>query len=396
MKKVTETELIRAANRRDILRTLRQHQELARVDIGSYSKLSPATITAITAELLQQGLLSEQRSELDPSASRGRPKVKLKIVSDAAFYIGLKLSINEVRLFLGDATGKIVGQTKLNPATLEFNQIQLLNWLHDVVEDFIQQQGLDRSKIRGLGIAQQGVVRSDARGILWSPAVCGEHPQLLDQLEQRLELPVFMANDAYCLAVAIKNQEQYRATDNLVAIQLGYGVGMGLIVNNPSYQPSMIASTEFGHTKFSLNGPQCRCGKRGCIEAYLGDYAIYRDACAIYKLPQDDLLHPSEQQMQHLNQLASNPNEPMTQIFNQAGMVLGLGLANIMALFNPQKIVISGPGIRAFSHMQSAMNNTLEASVLPYHHVENVVETCNWNEDLSGLGIIAIIQQHTD
>jgi predicted NBD/HSP70 family sugar kinase len=108
------------------------------------------------------------------------------------------------------------------------------------------------------------------------------------------------------------------------------------------------------------------------------------------------MLHPSEKQMLDLNKLTEQDNPAMAQIFSQAGTVLGMGLANIMALFNPQKIVISGPGIRAYEHMKESMQRTLNDNLLPYHQAENVVEKHNWDEDMAGLGMITIMQQHTD
>ncbi len=396
MKKITDTELIRSSNRREIIQTLRRHGQLARVEIGKYTQLSPATITSITSELIQQGLMVEQQSELNAETGRGRPKVKLQLNPHAVYYLAIKLSINEVELILADLNGNMLYQQTRSVLTVSLNQTQLLDVLCQSFNAFLDKNAIDRAKLRGLGIAIQGVTDQQGKGILWSPAINGQQLEIVEQLKQQLHLPVFISNDANCIAVALKQLPQYQAVNSLVAIQLGYGVGMGLWLDDQLYQGEAASNTEFGHTKFSLNGPQCRCGGRGCIEAYVGDYAIYRDASAIYNLPQADMLHPSEKQMRELNLLAEHPNSPMQQIFTQAGTVLGLGLANVMALFNPQKIVISGPGVRAYRYMETAMRNTLTENLLPYHQQQDVVEVYNWDEDLTGLGIIAIVQQHTD
>ncbi|MGY5451622.1 ROK family protein [Agarivorans sp. MS3-6] len=396
MKKITDTELIRTANRRDIIQSLRIHGELARVELGGYTQLSPATVTSITSELVQQGIIFEQNVVLEPGGVRGRPKVKLQLNKNSAFYLSIKLSLNEIGLMLGNINGEIVAHRTLSMVTVSLNETQLADTIHSVVENFITQHQVDRAKLRGLGLAVQGVIETQGKGILWSPAVDGEHLHLVDLLSQRAQLPVFIANDANCLAVALHSQPQYQNISNFVAIQLGYGVGMGLIVNGEIYQDAGAATTEFGHTKFTLNGSQCRCGGRGCIEAYLGDYAIYRDASAIYNLPQSEFLHPSEKQMQALCERAQSGDQVMANIFNQAGTVLGLGLANIMALFNPQKIVISGPGVRDYAFIHEAMSKTLKENLLPYHQTDGVVEKFSWDEDMTGLGMIAIIQQQTD
>ncbi|WP_035479463.1 ROK family protein [Aliagarivorans marinus] len=391
----TDTEQIRRENRRLLVETLRHQGPLARVELGAITSLSPATVTAITSELVAQGHLQELSSSEEPSG-RGRPRVALSLVADSAHYIGIKISINEIRLMLGNYAGEVTKQFSVQLNTSALSPQQLVHELSGEVQRFIDKHHLQMAELKGIGLAVQGVVDQQHGGILWSPAFRQAQPGLAEALSQRFNLPALIANDADCLALALHTQPRYRDTKDLIAIQLGYGVGMGLIQNGQLYLGSRGAIAEFGHTKVSLDGPLCRCGARGCLEAYLGDYALLRDASAFVTLPPGDPMHPSEEQMQYIQKQASLGNENILHIYQQAGRMLGLGLSNLMALYNPEKIVISGPGVRAAPLSQDPIQEALQESLLPYLRDTDCVETHHWNEDLTGKGIIAMLQKMSD
>ncbi len=125
-------------------------------------------------------------------------------------------------------------------------------------------------------------------------------------LADKFGLRVYAANDANCIAMAIRNRPEFQGIDNMAVLMLGTGVGMGLIVGGKVYDGRTGAAAEFGHT------PSTRWTARSAIAAAAvasrassGDYALYRDARAMLDLPNTDALHPSEEQMQVLCDLAA-------------------------------------------------------------------------------------------
>jgi len=123
-------------------------------------------------------------------------------------------------------------------------------------------------------------------------------------------------------------------------VTIDNGVGMGMVVNNQLYRGAQGLGMELGHTKVQLDGALCRCGQRGCLEAYLGNYALTREAATVLdissaSLEPDDLLDL-------LFEEAQAGNAPAETIFRRAGRYLSVGLSNVVQLFDPPLIILSG------------------------------------------------------
>lgn len=391
--KKNDTEQIRAANRVDIINALRVFGPLARVDIGRITRLSPATVTAITSDLVTDDIVQEVKGP-SPRAGRGRPRVLIDLNPAHACVLGIKLSINELRLMLGDLKGNIVAESVVVLKTQTHDQESLNRMLVDQARRFMDKHPDHARCLASLGIAIQGFVDVHRGDVVWSPALNIKHVNLTRALEEAFECPVELANDANCIAHAIHKLPDYSQCDNFVVIMIGYGVGGGLVVNGSLYSGHFGAAAEFGHTKYSHEGPQCACGRRGCIEAYVGDYALYRDASAVMDLPATDRRHPSERQMQKLTQMAHEGHRYAAGLFHQSGRVLGYGIANILALMSPERVVVTGPGVRAYELMETGIHEGVEEALVPELVGRSEIQSYPWSEDMTGKGIIALALKH--
>ena len=388
-KKSVDTEQIRKNNRNDVIETLRVFGPKARIELCQITQLSPATVTAITADLIKQGRLLELESTTKSSA-RGRPKVVVDLNASAEYVIGIKISINEFRLVLGDYKGDIIDQEVYSIPTTTLSYRDFLSTILEIFNNYVAKQEWDISKISALGIAFQGVVDSMRGELVWSPALSIKNSPISAPLHEELNIPIIIANDANCIAVNIMQAPEYRDLNNFVVIMLGYGVGMGMIIDGKLYSGFHGAGSEFGHTTYNIDGPQCQCGKKGCIEAYVGDYALYREAQSLLDIPKTNSLHPTDEQMELLYQKARDKDPDALKIFQEAGKVLGVGITNIMALLGPEKVVISGKGIQAFDFMQPGLQEGLHISLLDNLFSDSQIITHPWDQDVSGSGIIGL------
>ena len=385
----SEAESSRLANRYRLTQRLRTAGPTARIDLGAATGLSPATVSAITAEMLRDGQLVELKGGAaeNGSSGRGRPKILVDLDPLAGFVLAVKLSINDVQLMVGDYRGQIARLTHVALNTLALSGQQLIDILIGHIEKLRQEEEGKYRRLLGIGIAAQGLV-AEGR-LIWSPAVSARNVDLAGALAERFHCAVSVENDANCIALALKSQAAFRAYDDIAVIMLGYGIGMGLILGGALYKGRSGAAAEFGHTKFQPDGPMCQCGKRGCVETYISDYALYRDARLTLDVPDGDAAHPSEEQMAWLSTAAAGGNPVALGLFEQAGRVLGHGIANVIAMLAPQKVLISGAGVRAFSFMEPAMRQSLEHSLVDELVKGSEVEAVPWDKDMTGLGIIA-------
>jgi predicted NBD/HSP70 family sugar kinase len=374
-----------------ILRALRVHGPQARVDLSAIVGMSPATVSGVTGELVRAGIMREsleRDSAGEAGRSRGRPKVTIELVPETAHVIAVKLSINEIQVAVGDFAGNTALAENQALDTRGLSAGDIVDFLSGAVQRCQSEMALGYGPCLGIGIAVQGLVR-DSGIIAWSPALGVRDVDIQRPLTERFGLPVYAANDANCIALAIRNRPEFQTTDNMAVIMLGTGVGMGLIVGGKVYSGRTGAAAEFGHTKYQIDGPFCHCGRRGCIESFVGDYALYRDARAMLDLPNTDALHPSEEQMQALCDLAAR-GEPMALgLFEQAGRALGFGLTNLIALISPSLILVSGSGVRAYEYLEPSMRRSLSDALVETLLANTRIQPYPWNEDLALRGIIA-------
>lgn len=395
IKKITDTEQIRAANRKQIVGALRSHGAMARVELCELTGLSPATVTAITSDLFSIGFLKELSGNGDAHQGRGRPKVNIDLNPDASYVIGIQPSVNELAFFLGDLKGNIRESHRVSIQLDKLNEEQFIELMIDGVNDFIAFTNIERSRLSSIGIAMQGPADSKTGTITWSPALSIRDVPICAALEERFRVPTAIANDCDIVALAIMHLSNYAQDENIVSIVLDFGVGMGALINGQLYSGSHGAAAEFGHTKFSLEGPQCRCGGRGCIEAYASDYALYRDASTLLRLPVPENHRPTQAQMDEITEQLSKGHDGLQRIYDRAGRVLGLGLSNLITVLDPERVVITGPGVPGYHYMEAEVRRTMQEALLP-NQSPDIIETYEWQEDLKATGVIQLALDISD
>lgn len=383
-------EQIRHQNRRIILRSLRLDSSVARVDLGQRTKLSPATVTSITSDLIGEGLIREILfSNLDKTGSRGRPKVLLTLNEDAAYILGVKISANRLEMLLTDYKGNKLDMKSSYIPTASSTKIQFIDDLIRLLDGFYRSNNVPQEQLAEIGISAQGVVNSKLGEISWSPAFSERNINLKNPLEKAFGVKCTISNDTNMIAQALhwKKPNYYGGTFAVLFIESG--VGGGFFVNDQLYTGVGGAAAEIGHVNHIVNGNLCRCGKRGCLEAYLSDYAILRSAD---NLPGDfdpSNIAVSREKILDVAEKANSGNEFALRAFNEAGRALGFGIARLIATLDIGLVVITGAGSLEFPLMEASMNEALGEALVKDLRNEVEIKVLPWQEDIVLTGIIA-------
>ncbi|WP_235040425.1 ROK family transcriptional regulator [Vreelandella profundi] len=393
---IPSTDTSRHDNILAVLRTLREQGPVARVDLGALNGISSATVTSISAELLQQGLITEHPHATPRPAGRGRPKTLIALDPQAAYVVCIKLSINEIQLVVGNFAGQVCHSEYHKLPTLRLTADDLVTLLQEKVSAVCAQHQGKFQRLAGICLAVQGVVSSAYGTIIWSPALSFRNAPISDQLAEHFNCSVLLENDANCIASVLAAQPAYANSPNLVVVMLGYGIGMSVLINGVPFVGANGSAAEFGHSKYQPGGALCACGRRGCIEAYVSDYALYREAVRHLVLLNDETTHPSESQMCSLTQMAAQGDPQAMRIYAEAGRALGYGIANVLALFNPDLVLITGAGVRGFDAMQAAMHHAINEALVAELIGSTRIESCAWDQDMTCIGGIAMTLHATD
>jgi len=356
---VANRDLIRSINQFSILNTIRIAGAISRVEIADVTGQSRASVTNITASLIEQNLIYEK--ETVDTTQRGRKRVLLALNPEAAYVAGVKLSAFRISCAVTDMQAEvkssIVMPVRTNERPVEF----VADLIEEGIRHCISEAGLNAGKITGIGIGVPGFVDSGSGICRWTPLYkTGEVP-LKELIRKRFDITTFIENDSNTVTLAHQWFGEGKDSDNFLVISIEDGIGMGIVVNGQIYRGQQGFAAEFGHVVVEPGGVLCRCGKRGCVEAYSSDFSILDAARNALDRGEWVCDRGADLTIGDIT-LAAREGEPaLRKIFTRAGRFLGMGLSGLIQIFNPSKIIISGEGVRAGDLMFKSLNEAIRA-----------------------------------
>ncbi len=375
--------------RQQVFDRIRAAGLIPRVQLAKDLGVSPASVTTLTSELIECGLIEEVAAPRDSDSGRGRPAVALGVRADAHHVAGLKISDRDMSAVIVDFAGNLMADYHVARPPTAFSLSEILDATETLLDKACAKAGFARHELSGAGIALPGHIDSARGAVLWSSVLRDRDAPLALAASVRLGLPVHIDNDANLCALAELWFGAGRSRSDFAVVTIEHGVGMGLVINHRLYRGAMGLGMELGHTKVQLDGALCRCGQRGCLEAYVADYALAREATTAL-----DWTYKGGQSMivllESLYDHAKAGNQSARSIFNRAGRYLALGLANVVNLFDPALIILSGERMR-FDYLYAADTLAeMKAHVLNTGRPLPPIEIHAWGEMLWAHGAAAL------
>jgi predicted NBD/HSP70 family sugar kinase len=376
----------RETTRRRFLDILRREGPMARVEIGQQLGLSPASVSDLSATLIDEGIIVAEDAEASTGVIRGRPKVRLFFSENLGSVIGVWTGYNRIELRLVDSAGRSRASRRLERPLRDLAAEELMDVLGDTIESFAKDCAAP--DVRAVGLACQGYVDTREGVVTWSPVLGARDLPLASGLSDRLGKPVLIDNDASAMAFALAQREPELRTGRTACLMIGDGVGLGLLIHGELYRGARSGGSEFGHVRLRRSGPQCRCGGRGCIEAFLADYALHRDAQLIDHRPAPTMLMPGEEAMSTIVAQARAGDASLLNLFREAGEVLGDAVGILIQTLEPDNVVICGPGTRAMDLLRPSFEAALETQTIPELQALATVRVMESNSDLLTEGVV--------
>ncbi|WP_299152450.1 ROK family transcriptional regulator [uncultured Tateyamaria sp.] len=335
-------------SRRLLLREIAQRGPLPRIDLAARTGISRATVTSVTGELLRGGLIEEvPRESRSDEASRGRPRVDLKVAGAAHLIAGLKVSTTAISLVLMDFEGAHIADFEQQIAPGRHSPDALAEEIATALEALTAQAGLGLGDVSGVGVGLAGVVDADHGLVYWSPSLDQRNVPFGTVLSERLGIAVYLDNDANLVAMAELTFGIGKDHSDFIVITIESGVGMGMVLGGQLYRGTRGCGAEFGHTKVHLDGALCRCGQRGCLEAYVADYALVREAASVGGV---SLTMPTSQAVNTVLRAAKAGDPTARTVIERAGKMFAMGLANLVNIFDPELVILAGEQMQ-FDHL---------------------------------------------
>ena len=362
-------------NRSAILAHLGAHGPASRADLARALNVSPALMTALTKDLLADGLLVE----LEHSPSQGgRPARMLGLVSSAGRAIGVKVVADHVA-FVEVGIDGAVKRSASEP--FDASARTFLADLTELLRRFIA--GGSHERLLGIGVGVPGSVDSQGNGLVDAPQLGWQQVPLGSTLRREFALPVLVENNVNALAVAERLYGVGRQFQNFLVVTIGTGVGAGIVVDGVVLRGNAGSAGEIGHIPVTEDGPLCACGNRGCLETFIGEAALVREA-------RDHGVIGERSGMSALRSAADAGDAAATAIFSRAGHRLGRALAGVIHTLDPETVIVLGEGTAAWTHWSFGFEPALRSSLMQSRRgIAVAVET--WQDESWAQGAAAIV-----
>lgn len=380
--------MVKEINTSIVMDTIIRYHSISRARISELTGLNKGTVSSLVLELINQQLVFETGTG---ASSGGRKPVILQFNGDTGYVVGIDLGVNYILTILTNMQGLIICEHHEDIAGL--NSQEVIPLLVRTIGIVSSQAPSSPYGVVGIGIGVPGMVDSEGT-LLFAPNLGWTHVDLRAAVQAYYpEMPIFVDNEANMGAIGEKQYGAGKEVANLIYISVGIGIGTGIILKNEVFRGTSGYSGETGHMTIDANGRLCRCGNRGCWELYASEQAL----SVIGKSIHPDGVNGT---LESFIAAAEEGQESMIEAFAEIGHYLGIGVANIMNIFNPDLIIIGNRLTMAERWLSSSLQETVEHRALPIQRQLANVQFSSLSSHSTALGasfmaVSAFLQKST-
>jgi predicted NBD/HSP70 family sugar kinase len=373
---------VRRTNRSVLLSKLFLDGPVSRLELSRLTGLSAGTVSNVTAELIDEGLVVEAGLV---ESDGGRPRVLLAVDPGYGYVIGVDVGETRIKVELFDLSMRALATVDHRVDSARPDPGKVAELVVAGLREVIAGAGVDAERVLGAGVGVFGTVEQGPPALVHAPTVGWDAVPLEALIRAGTELPLFFDNGAKTLGQAEMWFGAGRGARHAVIVLVGSGVGAAIVTDGATYRGTSSSAGEWGHTTIVYGGRACRCGARGCLEAYVGAEAVldrFRTAARGHVAPAAD----EESQLAALIEAADHSGAAARVLDDTAGY-LGAGIANLVNLFNPERIVLGGwAGLALGARLLPRIREVAARQALAHPFSQTAIELCRLGPDAVAFG----------
>ncbi len=387
---------VKVKNRALVLRLVKRRGLLSRIELARITGLTQPTITNIVNELIASNLLHEVGTS---DTKAGRKPILLSFNNRAFYTISIGFSRHGFSVALTDLTPNLLFRRDSEYNLQENAEIALL----ELQKEFIHVLEYATQSLRlilGIGISVPGPVDAESCTILAHPTFLHHKSLDLRSYLKEYDLPIFMANNADAACLHETWSGVAKEIQNMVYFMVGEGVGAGILIDGVLYEGYNKKAGEIGHTSVNIFGPRCVCGNQGCLEMYCSTQKILEKAREAAWFGESTFLQQlltekrADVKFHHIIEGARNQDTTCQNILKQLGQYVGVGIINLLNVFDPEVIVIGGEAALAKEFIEEPIRRGIEERLLYRDYVAPQVHFSEWGDDIRLLGAASVVLDH--
>jgi glucokinase-like ROK family protein len=390
---VGDQESLRQINLSTVLTHLRQNAPISRAALAEITGLNRATITRLVRELIEHGFVRETGFQ---SVRAGRPSILLQLDPEAGCIIGAEIEVKFGSVILTDLAAHVLWREEVDFGDHDEPEA-VLNSISQLIRQACSKATEKNRHVLGLGISLPGLVDVSSGVLLFAPNMRWSDVPVKQWLENEFDIPIYVDNKANMAALAESYFGSARDSEYVLYINITAGVGAGIVLNQRIMPGVSGLAGEVGHMAINPDGPECNCGSQGCWETYVSALAVFRRV-------RECILNGEESQLAEvvrdgferitmplMVEAARQGDRVALDSFEETGYYLGVGLANLINTFNPQKVVLGGYVTQAYEFLLPVIQKTVQERALRWPREAADIVVATYLNDASLMGAVATV-----
>lgn len=391
--KTADKRLIREINKSTILKIIREKGPISRADIAKLIGLNPATVTNNVNLLLESGIVVEKGSG---DSSGGRKPILLELDACASYVIGVDMGMSKVVTAIINLKGEIIKRVY----TFFDNHIEadsVISAMKKSIYKIIEEAKIKVESIIGIGMGVHGIVDPEKGVSVFAPGFNWRNVNIRNIMEDEFKMPVFIDNDARVMALGEKWFGAARDVDNFALINVGSGIGSGIMIKGELYNGTCSGAGEIGHISIVDNGPKCNCGNYGCLEVMASGPALAKRVISRINMGEDtiiaDLIHDDLSKVtgEVIYEAAKLGDRLALEALSETGRYIGYAISNLINILNPEMIVVGGGVAMAGEYVFKSLLDVAEKKSMDHLFEKVRIVPAALNENCGVIGAATLV-----
>ena len=384
---------VRKINKSLILNTLRLHAPISRAQVANVTGLTRGTVSNIVNVLIEDGLVFEDKLQ---DSKIGRPSILLGLRADGGAVIGVEIGVDFISVLLTNFVAETLWEIRVQTTALQ-SQTDIINQAENYIDQALSIAKEHRLTPLGIGVGLPGLVNVRQGNLVMAPNLHWKNVPLRLILNQRFHLPVYIENEANLAALGEYYFGVARNVDNFIYLSSDIGLGGGIVIDGRLFRGGHGYGGEIGHIQRNPQGEECGCGRIGCWETQVGPRAVlHRVKKEFQKYPDQSLLDVCSGNLENLTfdivvKFALNGDVICRQAIEEVAVNLGVGIADLVNIFNPDLIVIGGAFIQGKEILHSIIEKTIFSNTLQPATDNLQIKFSERSTEACVLGAVAVV-----
>lgn len=361
-------------NSRLVFKSIYDQAGVSRADIARATGLTKTTVSNIVGELMAEGLVEESGIG---SSEGGKPPITLRILDEGRHFMGLDLAEGVFRGAIVNLRGEI--KQRASKAVADGDGRAALEQVYALIEQLLAES---RRAVSGIGVGAPGLMNPAEGVVRRAVNLDWRDLPLRDLLEERYNLPCYMANDCQAAALGEYTFGEHNNTSDLVVVKAGRGIGAGIVMDGSPYFGQGYGAGEIGHLGVVEDGEVCACGNRGCLETVASTEALVRKAAALGKNTFAKGEAKGGPDLEVILKAFQEGDGEIEALVMESGKHLGTGLASLVCVLNIKHLVIAGSMARFGEPLLAAAKGQMGNKAMSIMAEETEVSLSSLGEDI--------------